>query len=586
MPRYWIAGCLTLGKGDFHYIPVNQFRETQPSSGEPLLCHNLMETYKEEAKRAQFPPRLLSITALDMATHTSIGGASIKVAPVRNGKILTQTIISPDSTDRSESTAIFNIGENGEYRITAEKEGYTATPIFVNYKCNKTDCNVPESLSIYFLKKLPVGDIRISLTYQKKTSFYLDLLQVDKLDSNKIVDAMSKYLTTTKNIESSTIDLEWTSSPNFEGHGNGNGDSFVLKNASSHAKYTYMIYFSKSSDLPDEYTYLTLSDSNQDKSFKVLPPTTAIKDEYYIAGCLEIVGTSYNFVNKMGKWDITNPTADGRLTCHTLFTDPLRPAVRTVRDTFCEAAQLTVIAKDTMGNIIPESDITTTITLTDKLKIDPRKNPIYPSGPINQVEGTKLIGNGVYTTKVEAEGYVTDSVERTVECDIEKCGKCTPKTVVVMAKKTDVDSGAIILSVTSQTGAILKFVVYDGQDVSMETNDEGNVISIPHGTGAATVTLAVTQAITEKGRLSDTDAVFTLRYGESLIKLKIPSDRYNREKHWLIGSLKIKENGEVEFFSDNFYANALEVFDSIKGRRKIGLTLPAASSAQKKPAGT
>ena len=187
------------------------------------------------------------------------------------------------------------------------------------------------------------------------------------------------------------------------------------------------------------------------------------------------------------------------------------------------------------------------------------------------MKSNELIGNGVYTTKVEAEGYLTGRVERNVGCNVEECDKCNPNTHIVLAKKSEVDTKDAILTVTSQTGAKLKFVVYKGEDAGLKKNENENTISIPSKAGAD-VTIAVTQDIRENGKLNNTDAIFTLRYGESLVKLKIPSDAYHDEKYWLIGLLKINANKGMEFFSDNFYANTLDVFGSIK--RSIGLTLP------------
>ena len=73
----------------------------------------------------------------------------------------------------------------------------------------------------------------------------------------------------------------------------------------------------------------------------------------------------------------------------------------------------------------------------------------------------------MYTTKVEADGYITDNIEKTVRCNIEDCKNCKPTTELIMVKETEVTSTAI-LSVTSQTGANISFVIYKGQDVEME----------------------------------------------------------------------------------------------------------------------
>jgi len=370
------------------------------------------------------------------------------------------------------------------------------------------------------------------------------------------------------------MELEWTSFPEITKFGKGNGDSILLRDASSHAKYTYLIYVDKI-QVPDEFTYLTISDSKSDKVIRVkASKSKGTQDIFWIAGCLSIVGTTYNFVEK-NVWLPKDPTVDGKFMCHNMFTDKNLAAKWEVPDPFCTRASLSVIAKDINGKIIDDVNSTTTNVLDHSIVYDLSgpKPDLVLRHTIHQQKDTKLTGNGVYTTKVEAEGYVTDSVERRVSCDLDQCDKCSPTTNIVLTKQSEIDTGDAILTVSSQNGAQLMFVVYNSGNASIEKNAKGDRITIPYGTTSTKVTVAVIQDITETGKLCHTDAVFTLRYGESLLKLKLPSDAYHDEKYWLIGSIEIKENRDIEFFSDNFYASVLDVFGSVP--RSIGITIPA-----------
>ena len=197
--------------------------------------------------------------------------------------------------------------------------------------------------------------------------------------------------------------------------------------------YTYMVwvddYGGGGSTLEESGAQLTITDDEKSE-IVVMPPfddKTPAGVQYWIVGCLAIVGETFKFV-KLNKFVDEKPSVEMPKMCYDYFDDnPPKPAPTPA---FCANKALEVWPFDVLTNAPVIGAIGDVRRVADEGGYE-LLGPLTTVGKDYGHLEIKIAKNGRYQITVEQKDYTdAEQAEMEVSCAIEDCKSCWPKVSV------------------------------------------------------------------------------------------------------------------------------------------------------------
>merc|ERR1719225_526174 len=161
---------------------------------------------------------------------------------------------------------------------------------------------------------------------------------------------------------------------------------------------------------------------------------------YWIAGCVSIVGKSYNFI-PVNQFYLDNPLENGnsmKLYCHHLIESGA--ASTTTPQPFCDRATVSVVVSD--ATTFEQIDAFVGISFIDGATIEVVADDAETEEGVVSVS---IARNGLYAIEVSAEGYISDNDDLVVACDVDDCSSCSHTVNVILSPRINDDTIRIML---------------------------------------------------------------------------------------------------------------------------------------------
>jgi len=548
--RYWVAGCLVFTDTDEKWIFLNSddFLHEKPHMAEPLYCNSLWVA----GQKTFVGDWTITITVKDAVKNTPIPNATVTA---KNG------VYKVQGTTDTDGVVSLDVTVSGLYTATVKADGYVigSRSAFVeNSKVYTTQAIVGLSPT------LDAGSVRLILNWNKEPKdMDLHTLQVDKTTGKKSCHTFWKY----KNrCEASGVLLDID---------NRNGgleglETITMSDVQDNFQNTYLIwvddYGGGGSTLEESGSQVTITDgkSTQIVQMPAFTDKTPAGVQYWIVGCMAIVGESYNFV-PMNEFAEQDPTVGTPKLCHDYFeNNPPSPPPAPV---FPPKKVFKVYPFDVMTNSFVsgvEGELTRETgkgkETVGELTLAGAKDT-FLSAPISQ--------NGVYTASLK-QGRYSETAEMVVNCDVQKPNECDPSVGIPFLNWSMEKS---VMSLTwGQNPADLDLIIVQENSAKSQRNCKkktctevsyvasesgGNQLS---GGEAATLSVATGTKFlvyvdikdeVQRAQFKESGALVTFWYyngGEKQIqKAQLDAALYNNERYWVVGCVGKKSEKPLTF---------------------------------------
>jgi len=404
--RYWLAGCLTMKNGDFDWIEVNQFMDTKPDIKEPLHCYN-RAALKESINNPKYESKILVKAISTKNNHFLSDG-------------LAQVTINQKSFTSSISTgfvAAFEVTQKGLYTVDISSNGYipVKSSVIMDSSNNK-------EVVVNMIPNNAANSINLLLEWPKTENLDLHVLKVSK--TNSLLTCMT-YFNNKEGCKDISLNQD-----KYKGGSNG-GEMITVSNVESNRDNTFMVFAHDNSigfggpSLETSNAQLTVTDGEKIQ-VEAVPKATLAGAEYWLIGCMQIVGSSFNFV-KVGTYTRQSPLKlEEKLTCHDLFKNYIPPEPKQ----FCKNTNLQVIVHNSITNSYIAK---ATVSIKQKGSILSKLVIDGASTNSNGILEVPVNKNGEYIISVEAAGYISKMESKTISCDHSKCEDCRPSVLLSLS---------------------------------------------------------------------------------------------------------------------------------------------------------
>jgi hypothetical protein len=291
-----------------------------------------------------------------------------------------------------------------------------------------------------------------------------------------------------------------------------------------------------------------------------IPKASILGAEFWLIGCLETIGTSFDFI-PLGTYSREDPSSTGdKLKCHDLFKTYSR---LTVVQPFCKDATLDVGVYDSVTDAaISESTVTIKADGSSFSQLLPAR---AGANPINM--------NGEYLVSVEVPGYISKMESITVNCDLNNCGSCKPSVMVSMSPditgkpdqfrltlswaqgETDLDLFVVQRSV-NDTSYSCKTYFNDNVDCAGVTMNKFNTagsynsetVTFNDNNNTDTMINMVyvkhnpCESPNDPREFLSSNPLLSISDGKTTTQLRMKSAFFNDEHYWLAGCIKASKN--------------------------------------------
>jgi hypothetical protein len=399
--RYWLAGCLTMQSGVFDWIPVNQFMDKKPHVEEPLHCYN--RAALKAKKPVVLDANLVVVTPEFLLPNTGVARVSL------NEESYTSTMMG------GYGKAEFNITQSGYYTVDVSSNGYIPT---------KRNAIVQDSTNVAAVTNMIRQDTKNSIRLLLEWPGTYERYPTRDLDLNVLkVSRSSSQLTCKTYFNDMNLcpDVSLNQNSLMGGFKTG-GEMITVSNAQANSVNTFMVFAQDNTltgaAIEASGARLTVTDGEK-IMVESIPQATLVGAKTWLIGCMETVGTSFNFV-PLGTYSRQDPSTTGdKLKCHDLFKTYQAPEA----EQFCKDATLNIEVYD---SITDRAIYNPTVTIrADGSSFSKFVPSIVGANPINM--------NGEYVISVEAAGYISKMESITVNCDLTDCGSCNPTAMVSLS---------------------------------------------------------------------------------------------------------------------------------------------------------
>ena len=549
--RYWLAGCMLIENQIPKFTLVDKYFELSPKEVDPLYCYNLFNELLSEDE----PDIPTYIEVKNGVSGLPINGASVRLVST-DGEVRAY-----EETTNTSGETILNIDEPGTYKVVATSTGYIPDADYLEITCAEDsfeDCEA--HITIELMPETDEGTVELTLDWDGETGPKdLDLftLQVDKTDTS------FECKTTSLDTDSCTGIKQTADSQD----GSLGGESAILYNVDANSKYTYTVIAKKYGDesIFESSARLTVSDGTEATTVE-LDESQAEETpgaEYWLVGCVGIVGETFTFIS-VNKFYETDPTESLKLYCTELLESGAGSS--TTPAPFCDNAKVSINVYDAVtfeavdayvGMSLIEDD--TVSIVADYVQTE------------NGVASVSIYSNGIYNIEVSAYGYVADSDDLQVSCDVDDCSSCENQVYVTLSPVIDDSTVRIMLGWGEMPNnwdlKTLQTNLEDEQDecVTDSENDcVGTTGPVDQDNSYGAETLDVTSSsyvylVYVKNSCgvpySTVDAShITITDGSNTKKSYLPVEYYDHETFWIIGC--------VRFTTDSYEYYEINVFQS------------------------
>ena len=547
--RYWVAGCMKIVETVPEFVSVNRFFAEDPTVVDPLFCLNLFSDIDTDP----LPIIPVTVTVNNAITGLPIDGALVKL----------NTVPAPgsESAPRSyeevtlEGVAFTILDAAGPYEVIVEADGFIPDRDDLQVVCLEDGLMTCEAaITISLMPERSAGTIELTLNWAgapgpNDIDFFS--YQVDKADTSST--CLGYYGNNNCNGVTGGTD----SSDGLTG-----GETIELNDVNANSGVTYMLYAKKFGDnsLFLSNARITLSDGSETNTVE-LDATKADENpgaKFWLAGCVQIVGSSYTFypVNNFYQADPASNGNPNRLYCHNLIQNS--DAVPSTPAPFCDTASIEIVVSDAKTYGPVAALVSASLINSDSITVLAEELPASADGTVSVAIGS----NGRYQLQVSADGYITDSDEISISCDVNDCSACSR--VVYVSLSPNVPDGLVRVMLgwgempNNWDLRSLQVVIEDPTSTCVTNSEQscgGTVSPDDQNTsnGAETMDVSGTEStymVYVKNACgvpysTVSAAHITITDGFDTKKTYLPVQYYNHETFWLIGCVRLGREGYV-----------------------------------------
>ena len=398
--HYWLAGCLTITDNVAQFTEVNKFSALDPSTSDPLFCYNLLNSLARPSKKQTIP---VSINVNDAISSLAIEGAVVRLSPLEGS-----TKVSEAVTGRT-GLAHFTVDKPGTFEIITSAASFIPDRDVLTVICIEDGFMVCNSqMTISMMPKIQPGNIQTLLNWDRRADMDFFALSVASSDTSDVCKTYHSHSCKGSAAGSNSED------------GLVAGEVITLLETSSSAGNSYMLYASAPDKdlLAASGARVTVSDGAQATTIILdVPEDKLIGAQYWIAGCMELVGQSFQFhpVNEALENDPSLAGSSHRLHCHNLVQS--KSASSKAPEPFCDNSAIDIVVVDAL-NFAPVHGALLTVS-----EINSDSVSIISGDTVTDAHGLASVpvsSNGRYQFEVAAPGYVIDS-DQVSDSEKESC---------------------------------------------------------------------------------------------------------------------------------------------------------------------
>lgn len=563
--RYWLAGCLTTTLDSYDFLPLNQLTSVQPNLEQPLHCH----------------------TRVTLNTHPSINAEVIVTVSDTKGRPLVGAMVSVRTESKTynkltgeEGQINLQVTEDGPYSTLVELNGYVPERLNFSLSCNGVEGHCGYTMQVTMLAQEPEGSMRIKMNWAGDVGRDLDLhlAQVGSVEPRVVCQTYWNNMAGCKDTE---LDHNM---------GAETGSPLIPSSPLISLAETIRIHdFAAKSYL----TFLVFADDNtaSGANFSIVQPqltitlgTTVVTSQmpwatdseaaarFWVAGCLEPVGTTFRFVSS-NTWTNESPEGKAGIICDNL----LGREVATTPPSFCSGTNLMIRVRDTQTDLPMLGNTTANV-----LRLDRGQEEMVWGGTIPETSGEIAVPisiGGHYVVKVETEGYITDRQEVDVLCSVSECSSCKPAVFVPLSPSLGHNQLRLVLGAEQHLDYLDMYSVYRDSNSScvtipgQHTSEEPLCTGVDHVVGDKGVETITFQQPTDNdpavysvfvkwtlppgqehsANFPNTQAWISLTNGAVTEDVYMDSREYGAERHWVAGCLMLSGQNTFEFRSLNVF---------------------------------
>jgi hypothetical protein len=378
--RYWLAGCLTIVNNKPEFTAVNRLMAKDPRISEPLFCYNLLKSMMKVEGKESIP---VTVTVTNAITSLAVEGAVVKLGAL-DGSLKGSAAVSVE-----QGEAHFTAEQAGRYEVLTSAVGFMPDRSVLAVECVEDGFMACAGrLTVSLLPTAMPSTVQVVLNWATEQDVDLFTLAVAEEDTTNVCIASHDL-----------SDCNAIAGGRDSKSGLKAGELITLSNGST--SHSFMLYTSR----PSRGARITVSDGAQSTGITLDPAGEEIGDRYWIAGCVKIVGRSYQVypVNTLVRDDPSLASSADHLLCHNKIKSD---QVTVVPETFCEDTPINIVVEDsTTSSLIPGALISISHLTQDSITVVAKDVQSDNFGSATVAVTT----NGRHQYEVTAKGYVTNS---------------------------------------------------------------------------------------------------------------------------------------------------------------------------------
>jgi len=548
--RYWLAGCLTTTDTSFDFLILNQFTDASPDVEQPLHCHTRTQLDQDEVT----PRAEIQVSVADTAG-----------APLSNVLIsLTTEHETYSKITGEDGELLIPVTEDGLYSVQAQLENYVPERLNFSLYCDGVEGQCGTMVRITMLTFEEDGALRIKLNWDGLgRDLDIHLLQVETEEPREVCH-------TYWNNMGGCDDTELDQNVGMESvkKDNSLAETITVYHFAAKTPYSYLVYVDDNTatgaNLSVVEPQLTMTQGNKIVSAQMPKlPTAHAGARYWLAGAIEVVGTSFRWVPAHA-WFMETPNNKPGITIDNLLAQPTDGS----EPDFCEDIQLKVVLIDALT----QEPVQATASV---VRVESGDEQVISEGVTADANGEiylDISNGGRYEVQVEGAGYVATRKSVDVDCAPAYCTVCAPHITVPLSPALADDQLRLTLGGAKNLDNLDIYAVYrDESNICSATPTGKNPTRCPgvdkvtgtDGKGVETITFSQPKGETpsvytvfvawtapagqEAKNFAETKAWVSLTDGSLTEDVEMKSDVYGGEIHWLAGCLLIGGGSDPAF---------------------------------------
>jgi len=554
--RYWLAGCLTTTDTSFDFLTLNQFTEASPDDEQPLHCHT-------RTQLDQNPTTPRAEIQVSVATTAGVPLPDVLISLTTEH----ETYIKMTGED---GELLIPVTEDGYYSLQAELENYVPERLNFSLHCEGVEGQCGTMVRVTMLGFEEDGALRIKLNWDGVgRDLDLHLLAVETEEPREVCQ-------TYWNNMGGCPDTELDQNVGMGALKRMSSDASLAETitvyhlaAQSHLSFLVFVDDNTATganlDLVEPQLTMTQGKKVVAAQMPKLPKAHA-GARYWLAGAIEVVGTSFRWVPALA-WFMETPNNKPGITIDNLLDQPTDGS----EPSFCEDIQLKVTIMDALTNAALDISANPTVTI---YRVESGEQQVIAEGAVPDQYGELFVDiahGGKYEVQVNGLGYVATKKSVVVDCAPAYCTVCAPSIMVPLSPALADDQLRITLGGAKSLDNMDIYAVFrDSSSICAATPTGENPtrcagvekVTGVDGKGVETITLkqpsgdapAVYQLFVEwtapggvETSFASSSAYVSLTDGSITEEIHMKADVYGGERRWFAGCLLLQGNTEPKF---------------------------------------